>query len=439
MNRATGDWNKTRFIHGFTMVLTFDLLFFASLALVSMFLIDIPTTIVCLLTVPIVPFFLVKLSKQEYLQHQKAQETLSRLSDLISQTLSTVRLQRATNTSTTWEKRLDAEASDYAEKRLEVLKTTWKIFLTGAAPTIFAYAVLFTFGMMRFHQNAITLGEFLALQSYIVLLQSPLFEIGSAISEWQTGFASFQRVNEILNKKAEDNPPRDKISLFNVSNNSIAIRLHDITLSYESHHVLKHISLSVKHGEKIGITGPIGTGKTTILQIISGLAPPYEGRAELFGNDIPLLPSQVKTDLVSLVPQTPFLFAGTIRYNLELNKSFDDESLQRALRAVRLWDDIDRLDGKLDAYIGEWGINLSGGQKQRLTLARALLHDSEVLLIDDALSAVDAVTEEYILDQISEFFGQRTVIWTAHRRSTLALCDKVFRLEDGQLTPLATN
>jgi ATP-binding cassette subfamily B protein len=137
-----------------------------------------------------------------------------------------------------------------------------------------------------------------------------------------------------------------------------------------------------------------------------------------------------------MVPQKPFLFAGTIRHNLSPVGTADEAAMIDALKTVELWDDVQKFVGGLDCWIGEWGINLSGGQKQRLSLARALLKPSPILILDDCLSAVDSITEARILAQLKIRLTGHTVIWTAHRLSTLQLCDRILRLEDGRLIDL---
>jgi len=372
MNRATGDWNKTKFIHGFTMVMTFDIVFFSLLALISMLLIDLQLALACLILLPFLPKPIIRLSRQEYDQHQKAQEQLSELSDAISQAVNTVRLQRATNSESIWEKQLGKRASRYAWEQFQVLKIGWKIFIFGAIPTIAAYAVLFSFGVYKLQIGDISIGQFIALQSYVLLLQSPLFELGSVISEWQTGFASFARILEIFGYET-------KAKITNIPTTTEktpageAIRLEQLSFRYSSdlEQVLDNISLNVKTGEKIGLTGPIGAGKTTLVQILTGLSEHYQGQVSLFGIPMASLGRDWLSQNITIVPQKPFLFAGTIRSNLALDREFSETDMIRVLKIVCLWDDVKDMPQNLDTWIGEWGINLSGGQKQRLAIARA--------------------------------------------------------------------
>lgn len=431
MNRATADWNKTRFIHGITLVTTFDLIFFSCLSVIAMLMIHVPTTLLCLLIVPFLPWQIIKVSRQEYKLHEVAQQQLSLLSDLIFQAVSTIRLQRATASEGIWTERLREHASEYARKQFQVLKTGWKIFVFGALPTIFGYAVLYSYGIAKVHSGELSLGGFIAIQSYMLLLQTPLFEMGSMISEWQTGFASYKRIAEIFH--LEENSPEAPRPLPKSEINAL-ISLHGLNVRFSDERwILRDIELLVQPGERIGFMGPIGSGKSTLVNSIAGLIEDFQGGIQVMGLSIDDCGREWITDHITMVPQKPFLFAGTIRHNLSPSKTLPDEELIEALRCVELWDDIEAFPDGLNCWIGEWGINLSGGQKQRLALARALLKPSPIFIFDDCLSAVDSLTEARILENLDRRLDQEAILWTAHRLSTLHLCNRIYRLQDGHL------
>jgi ATP-binding cassette subfamily B protein len=401
-----------------------------------MLMIHVKLALLCLCIIPFLPRQIIKISRREYTFHQVAQEQLSLLSDLISQAVKTIRLQRATASEQVWEEKLGTYAKEYARRQFKVLHASWQIFVLGALPTIFAYGILFTYGVMEVQAGRVTIGAFIALQSYVLLLQSPLFELGSVISEWQTGFASFHRLTEIYNLERDSASTSDAV-IHRFHNPGVAVRLQDLSYSYDQkQHVLSHINLIIPQGEKLGLIGPIGAGKSTLVNIVAGLLEHPIGQVQIHG----LNREQGQRDWIvrqiTMVPQKPFLFAGTIRHNLSPVGTADEAAMIDALKTVELWDDVQKFVGGLDCWIGEWGINLSGGQKQRLSLARALLKPSPILILDDCLSAVDSITEARILAQLKIRLTGRTVIWTAHRLSTLQLCDRILRLEDGRLFDL---
>lgn len=431
MNRATGDWNASRAIHGFTIVMALDLIFFTCLAVTAMFLIDVELTLYCLAIFPLLPTVIMRLAKKEHDQHAFAQEKLGDLSNHIAQALGTIRLQRATASDAPWQASLAREAREYANRRFEVVRTGWKIFPLGAFPTLIAYAVLLFWGVRKISTGDLTLGEFVALQSYVLMLQGPLFDMGDCIAEWQRGIASLGRIAEIFSL----DPPKGDSRASQAAGHDGAIDVRHLSFAYPDggREVLTDVSLAMGAGETVGIFGPIGAGKTTLLSLVSGLLEAPPARVTVGGHDAAELERTWFAEHVSMVPQRAFLFAGSIRYNLELDESFGDEALWEILEVVRLTGDVRGFPDGLDTWVGEWGINLSGGQKQRLALARALLRRRDVLLLDDCLSAVDAVTEESILANLKARLGRSTVIWVAHRMSTLRHCDRIFSLDAGRL------
>lgn len=435
MNRATGDWSASRQIHGFTLVTTFDLVFFTVLAVASMLMINVEMTLFCLAVFPFLPRLILRLARREHEQHRYAQEKLGVLSQHISQALSAVRLARATASDALWQRQLEREAREYADRRFDVAKTGWQIFPLGALPTLIAYAILLFWGVHKITSGELSVGAFVALQSYVLMLQAPLFDLGDIIAEWQRGFASLGRLVEIFSLKSLSDTHLARNREPEITESVPMLKIAQLDFAYpESDLVLRNINFELAAGESVGIAGPIGSGKSTLLRLVAGLMDSPPGRIMLGGVDIGHISRAWLSREVAMVPQKAFLFAGSIRYNLELDERYAEEELWNVLRLVRLDTDIRHFPNGIDTWIGEWGVNLSGGQKQRLALARALLRKRSLLLLDDCLSAVDAVTEEAILSGIKASLGRtRAIIWVAHRLSTLKLCDRILSLEAGSL------
>jgi ATP-binding cassette, subfamily B, multidrug efflux pump len=427
MNVGTGDLRTARFLFGFTLVGTTDFIFLLVFSLSAMFMIDVELSLAALAVVPLVPFAINRLAKLEHKFHREAQERLSELTDSASQSVATIRLQRLSQTGPYWTQKLLEASKRYQGARHRVLKNEIAFIPnTGIAPLI-SYLVLIFFGAHKVFSGELTIGAFVAMQSFIFIVQGPLIELGYIISEWQRGFASLRRYLDVLNeneepilrKGGEIVVPQDEV--YQIRNLSFA---HDPS----SPPLLKDINLSLKRGDRLGIIGPVGAGKSSLIRILAGFEKDYQGEVLYYGKDIRQAEHYSLRKSLAVVPQKAFLFADTLRNNVQLELELPDEKLWHYLELAGLADDVRRFPNGLDTALGEWGINLSGGQKQRLTIARALASEASVFLFDDCLSAVDTVTEDKILRGLDEHFKAQTLIWVAHRKSTLKYCNRILEL-----------
>lgn len=431
MNVATGDVSSSRFVFGFTLVGSIDFFFLMLFALSFMLSIDVGLTLWAIAILPALPFFLDKLARKESRQHRQAQESLSQLTDLAAQAVSSTRLQRLTRTSSFWIEKLGQAALDYRLKRFDVVKTSLAFIpATGLAPMI-SIAVLIFLGAQKVLAGKMSIGGFVAMQSYIFMIQGPLIELGVIISEWQRSFASLDRV--VKTWREPEAPLLRSGGVTPTPTPGPVFAVRDLGFSYPGrpYPVLEKLSFELSPGERLGIKGPIGAGKSTLLQILAGFEREYQGEVKLWGRDVREYSHEGLRKRVKAVPQRPFLFADTIRANLALDRSMGDDELWHVLHLAGVHADVRTLPKGLDTPLGEWGVNLSGGQKQRMTLARALAAKPEVLLLDDCLSAVDTVTEEHILKELDRELKHVTLVWVAHRDSTLRYCDRVIALGEG--------
>jgi ATP-binding cassette subfamily B multidrug efflux pump len=437
MNLNASDTNAARNMFGITLVSTLDVIFLFPLAILFMLNIDVFMTLLTLGLFGILPYFLHQLSIKESKYYDESQEFLSRFNDLCSQAISTIRPQKMMHLGPVWENKLNLSANDYRIKKIEVVKTSLNFIPLMGIGTLMSYLVLLIFGIQKVLKGELTVGQFIIMQSYSILLQDPLLELGFVISEIQKSKTSLQRILEIC-----------KIPLYRISNRfdkklsylslESKVPMHlDIKNLYfrfdesknlnEKKWILENFTLQVKPGEWIGITGPIGSGKTTLLGIISGLID-STNNFKVNGK-------------VILVNQRPFLFAQSIKSNLVLDSELDEEGQTSThsiknledkiwfyLHIVNMDEDIKKLPLQLETPLGEWGINLSGGQKQRLTICRALMSRPDILLLDDCLSAVDTITERKIVENLHHYFSHMTILWVAHRKSTLKYCSRIIEL-----------
>ncbi|MEH0861733.1 ABC transporter ATP-binding protein [Halobacteriovorax sp. DPLXC-1] len=428
MSAANSDVGQARFVFGFTIVGIADVLFLGLFTIISLFLINVKITIISFLALLIVPIFVRYISSMEMKRYDVAQDYLSYFNDETSKAISTVRLQKLGNTASFWFKRLYAGAQKYRKMRLLANHTSMLYIPSSGSASMATYIILFTYGITLLMDGTITVGEFVAIQGLVYLLQDPLAELGYIISDWRKSFTSLKRLAEIYTHLKEDYLLAEKEGE-EISGEEV-FSIKNLNFSYEKNTpILTDINLEVRKGMRIGIIGQIGTGKTTLLNILSGLERDFSGQVYFFGKPFKEYSHKFLRSHITMVHQKSFLFADSIRNNILMDQDLSDEILWEVLEVAGLKNDVENFDDGLDTQLGEWGVNLSGGQKQRLTLARGLVRKPEILLLDDCLSAVDTVTEEKILSNIDKFLPNSTLVWVAHRESTLKYCEKVINLD----------
>jgi ATP-binding cassette, subfamily B, multidrug efflux pump len=431
MNIATGDVNQGRFAYSFTLVMTADMIWLFILTLGAMFWISPKLTLLTLVIVPALPYFLHRLSVLEGKQHDQAQESLSELSDLSSQSVSTIRLQRLTQTGPYWKARLMRSAEKYMKLRKDVVFTGLNFIpVTGVTP-ILSYIILLFLGIPDVLNGSMSIGSFVAMQSYIFLIQVPLIELGATIAEWQRSFTSLKRVSKVYAEPEAPrlrgggdslNPRTTNTPLIETKNLSFQIPETEITLFAD-------LSFKLAAGQRLGILGPVGSGKSSLIQILAGFEDQYQGQVYFGTQEIRSLSHEELRKQISLVPQKSFLFAETLRSNISLDLNLPEDEIWHFLELAGVAEDVRSFSLGLDTRIGEWGVTLSGGQKQRLTLARALARKPQLLLLDDCLSAIDTVTEEKILKALDRELKETALVWVAHRKSTLKYCDQILEMK----------
>lgn len=433
MNASTSDAAHARLIYGFTQVAAYDVLFLGILAISTMLTIHVPMTCYALAVMLVLPWGVKKLSDLEIERYVFAQETLGHFNDLASQVVATIRLQRLTQTGPFWEQRLGASASEYRGIRLRAVRTSLNFIPMMGGGTLLSYIVLFGVGLSFVFSGELSVGDFISLQALVFLIQDPLMELGFIISDWKKSLSSLERLQEIyehptdtsLHIEGEGAPEL-------VGAGRVILSAKNLSFKYpgSDRYIFKNLSLDLHAGERLGVIGPIGAGKTTLLQILSGLSRDNEGELFLAGRPFDEYAHADLRQVIAYVHQRPFLFADTIKANIEVDRVLSDEEVWNYLELAGLKKDVLAFPDQLETPLGEWGINLSGGQKQRLTLARALARKPLVLFLDDCLSAVDTVTEEFILQNLNRELKETTLVWVAHRESTLKYCNRLYRMSD---------
>jgi ATP-binding cassette subfamily B protein len=298
-------------------------------------------------------------------------------------------------------------------------------------------------------QGRITLGQFVAFNAYLTLLSWPMIAFGWVTNMMQRGMASWKRMLEVL-----ETPPAI-MDADNVRTSPIRgeIEFRDLTFGYGETPVLRHVSASIEAGQTVALVGPTGSGKSTLINLLARLHDPPPGTVFVDGVDVRELPLGVLRGSIGFVPQEPFLFSDTLADNVAFGldsqsagSSLDPDETAARQRQILAASAVARLDKDVadfpqgyDTLVGERGITLSGGQKQRTALARAIAIDPRILIMDDALSAVDTYTEEEILSGLRTVMRQRTSIIVSHRISTVREADQILVLEGGRIAERGTH
>ncbi|HRO68036.1 MAG TPA: ABC transporter ATP-binding protein, partial [Pseudobdellovibrionaceae bacterium] len=281
--------------------------------------------------------------------------------------------------------------------------------------------------------GAASVGTFVAFHRYIMKTVWPMTALGMGLSQLQKGFGAFERIRELFN----ENPDLDLRGTAPLAHfESLEFRRVGFKYPGTEHWALKNISFRLEKGKSLGISGAVGSGKTTLLALLTRQFDPTEG--EIFFNDRPLREYSIRElrETLTLVPQDVFLFSDTVTWNVGFGQGepFDDASAEEAAKRVDIHDEVTKLPMSYQSMVGEKGVTLSGGQKQRLALARGIVMDSEVLVLDDVLSAVDTKTERRIDEMLRSLReAGRTQILVAHRLSTLMSCDALLVLANGEV------
>jgi ATP-binding cassette subfamily B protein len=306
------------------------------------------------------------------------------------------------------------------------------IIATGASTVLVLW-----FGGKDVAAGRMTLGEFVQFNSYLILLANPLTSLGWTATSVQQGVASMKRITEILLTEPTIVDPATSVAMGKIRGD---VTFDNVSFAYNGHPALLTISLEVPAGTMVAVVGATGSGKTTLVNLLARLWDPDTGAVRIDGVDVRALPLATVREAVGFVPQETFLFSDSLTENIAYGRANPSaEALDHALQTSQLANDLKQLTHGIDTVIGERGITLSGGQKQRAALARAVIKDPAILVMDDALSHVDTHTEEEILRRLRDFAARRTTFVVAHRTSTIASADRIIVLDRGRIVENGTH
>lgn len=399
--------------------------------------IDAPLTLLALLPFPFMAWAFARISTRVGERFRESLERFSDLNDQTQEAFAGIRMLRShallDDETTAFSRRAGAaEAVDYRVQKLEAAFDP-VVFISLSVATLLTLSV----GSWRYLEDAITLGQLTSFSLYLAQLIWPMFALGWCLNILQRGAAAARRLSvfHAAPEALQDNGLRDE-----VCDHSLRLEVNEFSYPGSQQRALGPLSLQVSAGESLGIVGATGSGKSTLLRLLSRSWPmtASQGQLALGGHEASEYTLSAWRPQFSLVPQDPFLFALSVADNVALARpGASHAEIRSALTAAAFDDDLRRMPDGLDTLIGERGITLSGGQRQRLALARSLLTDAPILLLDDTLSAVDQVTERALLTTLAQLQQpditgrRRSLIINSHRLSAVQACQSILVLEDG--------
>jgi ATP-binding cassette subfamily B protein len=441
MSRATNDLNAVRNYLGPGIMYSLNVAFRLVFALSAMVAMSPTLTFFALLPAPLLSYYVHRMGKIIHQQSQELQERYARITSKVQENLSGIRVVKAYTREENEIKQFEKLNQDYYEKNLELakLQAVFHPLLSG----LIGISVILTIwiGGEMVIAGEMTIGAVTQFLIYVGSLSWPLISIGWVTNIIQRAAASQIRINEILNLTPEI---RDSETVNrNITTIEGTIEFKQVSFAYPSNPdrlVLKNISFKLERGEKLAIVGATGSGKSTLVNLIPRMLEATSGEILIDGIPIRDIPLNVLRKHIGFVPQDYFLFSDTIRGNIAFGAiDATDDDIRHAAETACIHDDIQGFPEKYDTMIGERGITLSGGQKQRTSIARALLRKPSILILDDALSAVDTKTEDSILRNLNTEINRTTTILISHRISTVRNADMILVLENGEIVERGTH
>jgi ATP-binding cassette subfamily B protein len=433
MARASNDINAVRMATGIGLVALTDGLVLGVAAIGFMIYINPFLTLIALVFAPIIITFTRILTRRMSEGYERVQKRFSDLTESVREAFAGIRVIKVYAREGWVYRKVEEEGGHYLSENLRLARTLGLFYPSIAVFTNVGLAVVIWMGGRLTILGDITTGDFVAFISYLNLLTWPMLAIGWVTNLIQRGSVSMRRINQILQEVPEivDQPGQHAVSRIKGT-----IRFEGLAFTYPGQRTpaIKDIRVTIPEGQTVALVGRVGSGKTTLLQTIPHLFTVPPGTIFVDDIDIKAIPLPVLRGNIGFVTQDVVVFSDTVRNNVLFGrKGVSNETLERALKDADFYDEVLDFKDGVDTLIGERGLTLSGGQRQRLTIARALIQDHPILILDDALSMVDTRTEERILNRILELRDDKTNLIVSHRLSTITRADLVLVLEKGEL------
>ena len=430
MAHATNDINNIRMAVGMGMVALTDAIFLGSAAICFMAYINVKLTLFALIPMPVIIWFTRSFGRKMHRRYTTVQATFSELTESVRESFSGIRIVKAFNREQNETDRVAGVSEKYISENLKLVKITGSFFPMMILLTNISLTIVLLLGGRQTIRNIITPGDFVAFISYLNLLTWPMMAMGWVTNLIQRGAASIDRINKILHTRPEITELPDAAA-GEQTIQTISFKNVGFSYKFSSLPVLSDICFTVAAGSVLGIVGPQGSGKTTLLQLIPRIYDISSGRIIIDDADIKNFRLSDLRKNIGFVSQEPFLFSGTIRDNITFGETVAKEDIIRATKAAAVYETITGFTEGFETVIGEKGVILSGGQKQRIVLARAIIADPPVLLLDDPIGQVDTETAAEIIRTIRQLSRNRIVIIVSHRLAAVRFADTIIVLDNG--------
>lgn len=438
MARATNDLNAVRMMLGPGVMYWSETSLLFILAIAAMMIVDWPLTLMAIAPAPLVSIAVLVFGRVIHRRFERIQKMFSDISSRVQENLAGARVVRAYAQEEAEMKRFELLNRDYIAENVKLARASGMFMPMLQSLVGVTFLVVLWGGGARLLQGKITLGTFLMFNTYMGLLIWPMIAFGWVVNLMQRGSASLKRINELLLEKPSVAAPPKPRALPLPARGEIEFR--NVELHYGDIRVLNRINLRIPAGTVVAIVGRTGSGKTTLVDLVPRLLDPSAGSVLFDGIDLREFDPAELRRVVGFVPQETFLFSATLAENIAFGvRNATEAEIRRAAELAGLGPDVADFPNGYETTVGERGITLSGGQKQRTAIARAILRDPRVLILDDALSSVDTLTEERILTGLAQVTRERTTILISHRVSTVRSADRIFVLDDGAIVEQGTH
>ena len=439
MARAINDINAVRMAAGMGLVALVDGVVLGLAAVGFMIAISPGLTLISLAPAPLVIVGTRILTRRMSAGFETVQRRFSDLSETAREAFAGIRVIKAYDRRRWQQERMEREGARYVDANMNLARALAFFVPMMAVATNAGLAAVIWFGGRLTILGAITTGEFVAFISYLTLMAWPMMAMGWVLNLMQRGAASMRRIGEVLEEIPDIADPPGVPALSRIDG---SMEFRDVSVIHEKGRepVLRNVTFKIREGETVAVVGRVGSGKTTLLSLVPRLLDAIEGVVRVSGVDVRSIPLSVLRGGIGFVTQDVFVFSDTVRNNVLFGREPQSgDRLEEVLHAAGILEEVQSLEQGLDTMLGERGIRLSGGQRQRLTIARALLGDPPILLLDDALSMVDSITEAHIVDRVLARSGGGATVMVSHRPATIRRADRIIVLEEGLVAESGTH